>query len=108
MKKLPVTVQKLLVAPLLFTVASCAAPTVLAQSAGCSSLIPSSWKVGVAPAPLPEGDTVADWVSFGDAQTGKLDMANGRTKDAIELYERCEARDALAVKKATRRRWFGL
>lgn len=86
----------------------CAAPSVLTQSAGCSSLIPVSWVQGVAPAPLPEGDSVGDWISFADAQTGKLDQANGRTKDAIEIVSRCEARDATAVKKATRRRWFGL
>ena len=79
-----------------------------AQNAGCSELIPADWRQGVAGAPLPSGDTVGDWVSFADAQTGKLDQANGRTKDAIELVARCEARDAAAVKKATRRGFFGL
>jgi hypothetical protein len=37
-------------------------------------------------------------------------MANGRTKDAIGIVERCEARDAKAVRKSTRRflgRLFG-
>lgn len=72
------------------------------QSAGCSSLIPDSWLLGVPAAPLPDGNTVGDWIAFGDAQTGKLDQANGRTKDAIEIQRRCEARDAAAVKKATR------
>ena len=38
-------------------------------------------------------------------QTGRLDVANGRTRDAIEIVERCEARDAAAVQKA-RRGWF--
>jgi hypothetical protein len=56
----------------------------------------------VAGAPLPQGNTVADWEVFGDAQTGKLDQANDRTKDAIGIVERCEARDSAAVKKATR------
>jgi hypothetical protein len=77
-------------------------PIVTTQSAGCSSLIPDSWLQGVAGAPLPEGNTVGDWIVFGDAQTGKLDQANARTKDAIEIQRRCEARDAAAVKKATR------
>jgi hypothetical protein len=54
-------------------------------------------------ADLPEGNVLADWIAFGDAQTGKLDQANGRTKDAIEIVQRCEARDAAAVKKATHR-----
>jgi hypothetical protein len=56
----------------------------------------------VAGAPLPETDTVGDWIEFADAQTGKLDQANGRTRDAIGIVERCEARDAAAVKRASR------
>jgi len=43
---------------------------------------------------------VADWVAFGDAQTGQLDKANGRTTDALAIIGRCEARDLAAVKKA--------
>ena len=85
--------------------AACSAPTVLSTPNSCSSLLPEEWSQGVAPAPLPEGDTVGDWVSFGDAQTGKLDQANGRTKDAIGIVSRCEDRDAKAVKRATRRWW---
>jgi hypothetical protein len=69
-------------------------------SAACASLLPADWKAGVAPADLPDGNTVGDWIAFGDAQTGKLDVANGRTRDAIGIVERCEARDAQAVKKA--------
>jgi hypothetical protein len=75
---------------------------VTANAVGCSSLLPLDWKQGVAGAPLPDGTTVGDWISFGDAQTGKLDQANGRTKDAIEVVERCEARDKAAVKRASR------
>lgn len=71
-----------------------------ASAAGCSSLIPGSWREGVAPVPLPAGDSVGEWLSFGEAQTGKLEVANGRTKDTIALVERCEARDAAAAKKA--------
>ena len=51
---------------------------------------------------------MGDWLSFADAQTGKLDQANGRTKDVIELTERCEKRDAAAVKKATKGKFLGL
>lgn len=76
-----------------------------ASAAGCSQLVPDSWKAGIAGAPLPEGSTVGDWVAFGDAQTGKLDQANARTKDAIEITEQCEARDAAALKRA-RRGWL--
>jgi hypothetical protein len=90
-------------------VSGCAAkPVVVTSPSSCSSLLPSDWKAGVAGAPLPEGDTVGDWISFADAQTGKLDMANGRTRDAIGIVERCEARDAAAVKQATRRKVLGI
>lgn len=77
-------------------------PIVTTSGANCSALLPDEWKQGVAGAALPDGNTVGDWIAFGDAQTGKLDMANGRTRDAIGIVARCEARDSAAVKKATR------
>jgi hypothetical protein len=83
---------------------ACAGPPIVtASSANCSSLLPTEWKQGVAGAPLPEGQTIADWIVFGDAQTGKLDQANSRTRDSIGIIERCEARDKEAVKRATHR-----
>ncbi|MEO5578305.1 MAG: hypothetical protein ABIR25_04545 [Sphingomicrobium sp.] len=75
------------------------------SGADCAALLPAEWRAGVVPAPLPEGVTVGDWLAFADAQTGKLDEANGRTRDAIGIVERCEARDANAVTKA-RRGWL--
>jgi hypothetical protein len=75
---------------------------VTANAVGCSQLLPAEWKQGVAGAELPEGNSVGDWVAFGDAQTARLDQANGRTSDAIGIVERCEARDAAAVKRARR------
>jgi len=47
-------------------------------------------------------------VAYADAVTGRLDVANDRTKSAIGIVERCEARDAAAVKRATRRRFLGI
>jgi len=85
-----------------------AAPPILATSAACSSLLPTEWREGVPPAALPDGQTVADWIAFSDAQTGQLDKANGRTRDAIGIVERCEARDRDAVDKAKRRKVLGL
>jgi hypothetical protein len=87
-------------------VSGCAgAPVVVASPSSCATLLPSEWKQGVAGAPLPVGDTVADWEVFADATVGKLDVANGRTKDAIGIIERCEERDKLAIKRATRKWW---
>ncbi|QNA85131.1 hypothetical protein G4G27_14855 [Sphingomonas sp. So64.6b] len=77
----------------------------MATPNACSSLIPDNWRVPVAGAPLPQGKSVGDWVAFGDAQTGQLDKANGRTADTIAIVSRCEARDAAAVKKARPKLW---
>lgn len=87
--------------PLVLLLGACA-PTVISTPNSCSTLIPQSWAQGVAPAPLPEGDTVGDWVSFGDQQTGRLDQANGRTRDTIDIVGKCEERDRKAVRKSTR------
>jgi hypothetical protein len=77
-------------------------PIVTASVVACSTLLPPEWRRGVDPAPLPSGETVGDWIAFGDAQTARLDAANGRTRDAIGVVERCEARDASAVARASR------
>jgi hypothetical protein len=93
----------ILTAAAILSLSACAStPIVTATPSSCAALLPTEWKQGVAGAPLPDGDTVADWEVFADAQTGKLDQANGRTKDAIGIVERCEARDAAAIRKATR------
>ncbi len=108
MRKVPMT---RLIPPLaMLGLGACAAGqlTVTTQNASCASLLPSAWKQGVAGADLPEGNTVGDWIAFGDAQTGKLDQANERTVSAIGIVERCEQRDATAVKRATRRRFLGI
>jgi hypothetical protein len=65
-------------------------------------LVPADWKNGVASAPLPADETAGEWVAFGDAQTGKLDIANSRTRDTLNIVQSCERRDAEAVKVATR------
>jgi hypothetical protein len=94
--------MRTILAAIALSLSACAAPIVTTTPVACAALLPPDWKDGVAGAPLPDGDTVADWEVFADAQTGKLDQANGRTKDAIGIIERCEARDAAAVKRATR------
>ena len=35
---------------------------------------------------------VAPWASWGVAQTGQLDKANGRTADTVWIIQQCEAR----------------
>lgn len=43
---------------------------------------------------------MGDWIAFADAQTGRLDVANGRTADTLGIIERCEARDREAVERS--------
>src|SRR3954469_9334350 len=61
---------------MLLCAACVGAPPIVTTPNACSTLIPDSWRAPVAGADLPEGNTVADWVAFGDAQTGQLDKAN--------------------------------
>lgn len=100
----------MLLLPLALAMQGCgpfvAAPPIVAASSACSSLLPSEWREPVPGAPLPAGAIVGDWIAFADAQTGRLDQANDRTSAAIGIIERCEARDAEAVKRARRRRLF--
>jgi len=84
-----------------------AGPPIVAAQSACSSLLPGEWREPVPAAPLPAGQSVGDWIAFGDAQTGQLDKANDRTLSAIGIVERCETRDREAVKRA-RRRFLGI
>ena len=90
--------------PLLFAMpglTACAGGVPIASTpSACSGLIPDGWASGVAGAPLPDGNTVGDWVAFGDAQTGRLDVANGRQADTLAIIQRCEERDRQAVKRS--------
>lgn len=84
-------------------------PIVTASAADCAGLLPDHWRQGVAGADLPaESANVGDWIAFADAQTGRLDQANGRTKDAIAILKRCEEREREAVKRAKRGWWARL
>ena len=78
---------------------------IVATPSACSALLPPEWQTPVPGAPLPEGETVADWISFGDQQTAQLDKANDRTVSAIGIVSRCETRDAEAVKRARKHFW---
>lgn len=93
----------LLIAPL----AGCAATVISPSASPCSALLPSEWLKGVlaavlpASAKLPDGhDDARPWQSGFVEQTGQLEKANGRYLDAVGIVQRCEARDAAAVKRA--------
>jgi hypothetical protein len=73
---------------------------IVAEPGNCSGYIPDSWRAPVAGADLPDGETVADWIVFGDAQTGRLDIANGRLEDSLHIIGECERRSAAAVERS--------
>lgn len=49
---------------------------------------------------MPQRPEMGEWVAFGSAQTGQLSKANVDKSAAIEIIEKCEARDA-AARQAT-------
>jgi hypothetical protein len=78
-------------------------------AASCASLIPEEWKQGVRGAKLPPlAADKTDWQVFGVEQTGQLDKSNGRFVDGISIFEKCEARDAEAVKQIQKRPWWAI
>jgi len=72
----------------------------------CGKLIPTGWKAGVPSAALPAGKSVGEWVAFGDAQTGQLDIANGRFTDATQIRVTCEALLKKAGEQSQPRPWY--
>lgn len=75
----------------------------------CDQLLPDSWLNGVPSADLEnDGASVGDWIKFADAQTGQLDKSNDRYVAGIGIIRRCYDRDALMLKRATRRRVLGI
>jgi hypothetical protein len=73
----------------------------------CEALIPASDRTPVAPTPLPQADASAGalWISLDD-QTARLDQANGRLADVLDIQQRCEAEQAKGA-AAVRPRLFG-
>ena len=63
----------------------------------CSALIPQAYRTPVAPTPLPGSDATAGglWIALDD-QTARLDQANGRVADVLDIEQQCEAAQAKA------------
>lgn len=92
-------------------VAACGSTTlVVAPAIKCSRLIPQGWRTPVQGVVIASPDVGGLGVAL-DGQTGKLDEANGRTRDSIEITETCEAMQEEATKKLQRKslwsRFFG-
>jgi hypothetical protein len=81
-------------------------PVVYGDASSCVDLVPSSWQLPTPGAPLPAESTVGAWEKFGDAQTAQLDKANGEKVEGLGIVKRCQARDAAALSKARKFRFF--
>lgn len=99
--------RQALIAAVLLLSGCVGSPPIIAASSACSTLLPSEWLEGVQAPPLPDGQTVGDWIQFADAAVGQLDKANDRYRAAIGVVSRCEERDRLAVKRS-KPRFLGL
>lgn len=60
----------------------------------CASLIGPTLRAETEAAALPEENTIGGWVSFGDAQTGRLEVAEAKRKAVIEITDGCQAAQA--------------
>jgi hypothetical protein len=103
---------------------------VVAANPDCAGLVPSRWRAGVShtkdPTPAsaqpvkPANTASADqqigywrsmyelalgelkkWVGFGVSESQKVEDANGRTTDTLDIVSDCEKRAAAAVKRAS-------
>lgn len=99
--------RKALMLAVLLLAGCVGSPPIISAPSACSTLLPTEWLAGVPSAPLPDGNTVGDWITFGDAQTGQLDKANDRYKSGVGIVARCEERDRQAVKRS-RPKFLGL
>jgi hypothetical protein len=69
--------------------------------------LPNDWWQDVPGTALPATNEAAEWVAFGNAQTGQLAKANEQKAAGFSIIERCEKRDREAVTKS-RKRLFGI
>jgi hypothetical protein len=101
---LKVQMKGLALASMLLGLGACVSgtPIVTASGVECLNVIPSEWEKGVPGAPLPTGDTVGDWVAFGDAQTGRLDQANQRVRDIYSICRNVKRENDRAEKRGSR------
>lgn len=76
-------------------------PPIVAPSSACLELIPQDWRKPVRGAPLPPSDAnVGDWIVFGNAQTGQLEIQYGRLNDTLSIVGKCEDLQKQAVEKS--------
>lgn len=109
----PRTPGFLQVLPALLVLPACAggpSTVTIPVALNCGGRIPPQLRTEVGPAPLPTGNSVGEWVAFGDAQTGRLESANDHKATVLWILDRCEAEQKAAADHLTApwwRRLFG-
>lgn len=86
---------------------ACATPTApILAAVQCGPLVPESLRRDVPGADLPADDTAGAWVAFGDAQTGRLDVANSNKLAVVQIVDACDRQQA-AIREALKpRKWW--
>lgn len=100
----------LLALPALLVLPACAGGPPIVSIPGvlnCAGRIPPQLRAEVAGAPLPDDNSVGEWVAFADAQSGRLEAANDRKTTALWIIDQCEAEErAAAARLATPSPWW--
>ncbi len=78
-------------APLLFALSACSTLTVTTPPAACANLILATWREGIEATPIPAGDDAKAWSGAYVGASADTEKANGRTRDAIDIFANCEA-----------------
>ena len=69
----------------------------------CLDYVPEGIWAQVPGAPLPIDDSAGAWVTFGNSQTGQLEVANLKPSAIRHIIGTCEAKHAAALAKAERK-----
>lgn len=91
--------------PLVALLCAGCASIVTTPPADCLAFIPESWKKPIEAAPLPAGNDLPAWVTFGVEQSGQLQKSTDRTADVLHIIGQCEAN---ANKARPRRKVLGV
>jgi hypothetical protein len=73
----------------------------------CGSRVPPQLRAEVAGAPPPADNSIGEWVAFGDAQSGRLEVANERKATVLWIVDACEAEEKKAAEALKPKPWWG-
>lgn len=95
-------------APALLATLACAAcaggpsTVTIPVALDCGGRIPPQLRAEVGGAAPPADNSVGEWVAFGDAQTGRLEVANERKATVLWILDACETEEKKAAARLSR------